>query len=121
MHAFLTFLAEAPIPVSPVTVGPGTYWTIAGSILTTLSAAVPLFLFVRKAARTWVADVANVKEFLVTPDGRPLGVVVQDTAKALDAMAASVQDLHHRADTTERRLDDHLRDSNAHRHGRRWA
>lgn len=126
---------QAPIPVVPVAVGPGTYWTIAGSIATTLSAAIPLFLFVRKTARNWIADVANVKAFLVTPNGRALGAVVQETAESLaetnarllsntaklDSMASSVNDLHKRADTADRRLDDHVRDPHAHRQSRRWV
>lgn len=118
MHAIaMPLLAAAahtvtPIPTAPVTVGPGTWITLAGTIATSVGAVVTLLI----KARSWLNSAVRAS------DGRSLAQVVEQNSNVLATLASKVDqladDVHEvrghqhgladRVTRVETRLDDYL-------------
>lgn len=90
MHAIATaaLLAAAahtgaPIPAAPVTVGPGTWITLAGTIVTTVGAVITMLV----KARSWLNSAVRAS------DGRSLAQVVEGNSTVLATLADKVDQL----------------------------
>lgn len=101
----------APIQVQPVGVSPGTYWSIAASVVTVAVGVVSILSFAKRWANRYLVEFitqnTDIQAKLAASTGE-IAKRVQELANDVRALSEIVQKLGLRLDTSDVRLETHL-------------
>lgn len=104
-----------PVPSQPVTVGPGTYWGIAASVVTVGLGLLTLGSFIRKWMNSYLGDrivkTLGVQDDLLRQTTDRISTGITSLTDDVHSLTSTVDKLAARIDIADRRFEDHIREA----------
>lgn len=104
-----------PVPSQPVTVGPGTYWGIAASVITVGVGLATLGGFIRKWLNGYLGDrivrSLGAQDELLRTTTDKIAVSITSLTDDVHSLTSTVDKLAARIDIADRRFEDHIREA----------